>query len=53
MKFLVMIKIINSIIKFYNFACCFVWVRNLVADIAGGKEAEDVREYGVEENIWT
>jgi len=25
----------------------------LVADIAGGKEAEGVREHGVEENIWT
>ena len=28
-----------------------VW--NLVADIEGGKEAEGVWEYGVEENIWT
>ena len=26
---------------------------NLVADIEGEKEAEGVREYGVEENIWT
>ena len=25
----------------------------LVADIAGGKEAEGVWEHGVEENIWT
>jgi len=25
----------------------------LVADIEGGKEAEGVGEYGVEENIWT
>jgi len=25
----------------------------LVADIAGGKEAEGVGEHGVEENIWT
>jgi hypothetical protein len=25
----------------------------LVVDIAGGKEAEGVREHGVEENIWT
>jgi len=25
----------------------------MVADIAGGKEAEGVWEYGVEENIWT
>jgi len=24
----------------------------LVVDIAGGKEAEGVAEYGVEENIW-
>ena len=30
----------------------FVWVWNLVADIAGGKEAEGVWEHGVEENIW-
>ena len=37
----------------YNFACCFVWVWNLLVDIAGGKEAEGVWEYGVEENIWT
>ena len=37
----------------YNFACCFVWVWNLVADIAGGKAAEGVWEHGVEENIWT
>jgi len=26
----------------YNFACCFVWVWNLVADIAGRMEAEGV-----------
>jgi len=26
----------------YNFACCFVWVLNLVADITGGKEAKGV-----------
>jgi len=25
----------------------------MVVDIAGGKEAEGVREHGVEENIWT
>ena len=31
----------------------FEWVRNLVIDIAGGKEAEGVSEHGVEENIWT
>ena len=37
----------------YNFACSFVWVWNLVVDIAGGKEAEGVWEHGVEENIWT
>ena len=29
----------------------FVWVWNLAVDIAGGKEAEDVWEHGVEENI--
>jgi len=29
-----------------------VWVWNLVADIAGGKEAEGVWKHGVEENIW-
>ena len=40
-------------IQNYNFACCFVWVWNLVADIEGGKETEGVWEYGVEENIWT
>jgi hypothetical protein len=34
-------------------ACCFVWVWNLVADIAGGKEAEGVWEQGAEENIRT
>ena len=26
---------------------------NLVADSKGGKEAEGVWEYGIEENIWT
>ena len=26
---------------------------NLFVDIEGGKEAEGVREHGVEENIWT
>ena len=31
----------------------FVWVWNFVADIEGGKEAEGVTEYGVEDNIWT
>ena len=40
-------------IQNYNFVCCFVWVRNLVVDIAGGKEAEGVWEHGVEENICT
>ena len=29
-------------IQNYNFACCFVWVCNLVAEIAEGKEAEGV-----------
>ena len=32
---------------------CSVWVWNLVADIAGGKEAEGVREQDFEENIWS
>ena len=36
-----------------NFASCFVWVWNMVADTEGGKQAEGVWEYGVEENIWT
>ena len=36
----------------YNFTCCFVWVWNLVADIAGGMEAEGVWEHGVEDDIW-
>jgi len=40
-------------IQNYNLACCFVWVWNLVADIAGGKEAEGIWEHGVAENIWT
>jgi hypothetical protein len=31
----------------------YVLVLVLVADIAGGKEAEGVWEQGVEENIWT
>ena len=35
------------------FLLFFLWVWNLVADIAGGKEAEGVWEHGVEENIWT
>jgi hypothetical protein len=26
----------------YNFACCFVWVLNLVADIEGGTYVEGV-----------
>ena len=38
---------------YYNLACCFYGCENLVADIEGGKEAEGVREQGVEENIWT
>ena len=37
----------------YNFAYYFMWVWNLVADIEGGKEAEGVWEYGVDENIWS
>jgi len=37
----------------YNFACCFVWMWNLVADNVGEKEAEGVWKHGVEANIWT
>jgi len=40
-------------IQNYKFAGCFVWVWNLVADIAGGKDAEGFWEHGVEENILT
>jgi len=29
-------------IQNYNFAFCFVWVRNLIVDIVGGKEAKGV-----------
>ena len=37
-------KFKDQYIQNYNFACCFVWLWNLVADIAGGKEAEGVWE---------
>jgi hypothetical protein len=30
----------------------FVWVSNLVSHTEGGTYAEDVREYGAEEDIW-
>ena len=30
------------IIQNYNFVCCFLWVRNLVARIEGRTQAEDV-----------
>ena len=33
---------------YLSFGYCY-----LIADIAGGKEAEGVSEHGVEENIWT
>jgi hypothetical protein len=29
-------------IQKFNFACCVVWVRNLVAEIEGGTQAEGV-----------
>ena len=35
-----------------NFACCFVWVWNLVVRIEGGTLAEGLWEQGAEENIW-
>ena len=38
------------IIVFCLYSLCS---ENLIADIAGGKEAEGVSEHGVEENIWT
>jgi len=37
-----MVKYIVAADKNYNFGCCFVWVWNLVVDIAGGEEAEGV-----------
>ena len=37
----------NSIKNVFQMCC------SLVADIAGGKEAESVWEHGAEENIWT
>ena len=40
-------------IYFCVISTSFIWVWNLVADIEGGKEAEGIWEYGVEENIWT
>jgi hypothetical protein len=40
-------------IQNYNFASGSVWVWNLVPDIKGGTQTEDVWEQGVEENIWT
>ena len=46
-------RLVTKNFKKYNFACCFLWVWNLVADIARGKEAEGVWEHGVQENIWT
>ena len=36
-----------------QWACCFVWVWDLVVDTAGGKKAEGVWEHGVEESVWT
>jgi len=36
-----------------NLGIYLICVCNLVANIAGGKEAEGVWEQGVEENIWT
>jgi len=35
----------------YNFACCVVWVWNLVTHIEGGTWAEGVWEQAAEENI--
>jgi len=35
-------RLLPKNVKIYNFDCCSVWLRNLVVDIAGEKEAEDV-----------
>ena len=51
--FRVMRTSIQLLLQYFNLACYFLWVWNLVADIAGGKEAEGVWQQGVEENIWT
>jgi len=61
-KLFVTIKIIDEIhpltgntvvwnIIGFDFTLEILW--SLVADIAGGKEAESVWEHGVEDNIWT
>jgi len=39
-------------IQNYNFACCCVWVWNLVAQIEEGMTAGGFWEQGAEENIW-
>jgi hypothetical protein len=36
-----------------NFACCAVWVRNLVSHFEGGTQTEDFWEQRVEEDILT
>ena len=41
------------VIENSNFASSFVCVLDLVANIEGGKVAERVVKYGVEENNWT
>ena len=50
-SFLYQFKVLNLLKPSGYFT--FVWVWNLVVDIAGGKEAEGIWEHGVEENIWT
>ena len=47
------VYVIIALVLVTYFACCFVWVWNLVVEIEGGKEAEGVWEHSVEENIWT
>jgi hypothetical protein len=37
----------------YNFACSFVWVWNLVSDIKGRIQTEDIWKQGSDENMWT
>jgi len=45
----------DNLVQLSNFVDVFlarvVWVWNLVADIAGGKEGKGVWEHGAEENI--
>jgi len=39
-------------IQIYNFACCFIWVWNLVSQINSKPLAEGIWEQGSEEYVW-